>query len=138
METKKQEAIKLAWGVHFAHDIDENGFRVYTEFEKHNLNQWVGDYWEKGFNEITNKYWVRPKSLSGLENNRGWISILSEDDLPKESGKYFIVTNGKIQVGAYILNYKRWFADGCYYSDTYQNLGITHYQSVIKPNLPIF
>lgn len=36
---------------------------------------------EKEF-EVKEGRWFRPKSLSGLENNNGWIKIESEKDLP--------------------------------------------------------
>lgn len=86
----KEEVIKEAWGVHYSSDIDENGYRTYNDFQAIHLNQWFGDFWEKGFNEVLNIHWVRPKILKGIENNNGWIKIKSEDDLP-EYGYYEVI-----------------------------------------------
>lgn len=72
-----------------------------------------------------------PKSLAGIENNNGWIRIESEADLPIETDSYFVV-----------------YKDGCIIchhfsvsSDFDRVLFIqefTHYQPIVKPNLPIY
>lgn len=68
-----------------------------------------------------------PKSLDGLENNRGWIKIESEADLPKETTRcwvyninnkfnfqqdetfnYMNVDNFKRQVNKWLKKYTHW------------------------------
>lgn len=67
-----------------------------------------------------------------------WIRIESEDDLPKESGKYFIVKDGSIDIGTFNFDYKKWISSGQYYFDTTQNIKITHYQPIKRPFHPIY
>jgi hypothetical protein len=74
----------------------------------------------------------RPKSLKGIEDNNGWVKIESEDDLPNESGLFWIVQHG------YVIN------EPCnYYKSTkiwviQFNQYPTHYQPIIKPNEPLY
>ncbi len=132
----KEEVIKEAWGVHYSIDIDENGYRTYTEFQVIHLNQWVGDSWEKGFNEILKIHWVRPKSLQGIENNNGWIKIESEDDLPKdeENLDYWVMEDEQIVHAKFMPESKRWYCD----IDLNLRLFPSHYQPMVKPKPPIY
>jgi len=134
-ETKKQEAIRLAYGEHWKQvkdRVNESGWNE-TPCFNYNINSSV-DY-----KSIAHGVFItRPKSLSGIENNNFWTCIESEADLPTESGRYFIFANGKVDVGTYILTYKVWKVSGGYYSDTHQNLNITHYQPITKPKPLIF
>ena len=81
----------------------------------------------------------RPKSLSGIENNNGWIKIKSEDDLPKltmlnKDNKYWIFnSNGKI--GDLPLSWLHTFKEMGKREKT--NNIITHYQPIIKHKPPI-
>ena len=83
---------------------------------------------------------IRPKSLQGLENNRGWTRIESEEDLPKEIGDYWVVWNGKIIVQHWLHN-----NPDNPYNDMIQNnqvfswmQAVTHYQPIEVPKPPIF
>lgn len=131
METKKQEAVRLAWGLLFEkhkEDINEDGYLRFgfrfLELSQNELfeeKQWLG------------YFFYRPKSLTGLENNRGWTSILSEDDLPKENVECFIVISDRVYLGCFS---KR----GCFLSEgeEIENRFVSHYQPIQKPNPPIF
>lgn len=125
----KQECIAKAWGVHYSHTVDEDGYRNYTEFEKHHLHQWGDDYFEKKYNKFSEKYTVRPKSLQGIENNNGWIKlseILTQDKqesfnkLPKQNSEYDIVVNSKI-IYRYCYN-------GNISDDRYVENNVTHFR----------
>jgi len=72
---------------------------------------------------------IRPKSLQGIENNNGWIKIESEEDLPKEFTKYWVIdkSDGKMYQREFDKSTKEFFLE---YS--------THYQPIVKPQPPIF
>lgn len=98
METKKQEAIRLAYGDKYEsakNILDENGWCNYQLNDERELIRGISpremecEYNNFKQDNVNLKYFWRPKSLSGIETNNGWISILSEDDLPKyENAKY--------------------------------------------------
>lgn len=75
---------------------------------------------------------IRPKSLSGLENNRGWIEF--QGNHPKESKWYWIKTNNDMLV-AYWASHKNIFVDND--NSLYFN-AVTHYQPIETPKPPIF
>lgn len=127
----KEEKIKEAYGNHWElvkDYVDNNGWvfdltvvvinDIAFEFYKNDNLQRI---------PIT-KEW-RPKSLSGIENNRGWIKIESEDDLPKEFGKYWVIDrdNSKMYQREFDKSTKGFFLE---YS--------THYQPIQKPEPPIY
>lgn len=73
--------------------------------------------------------WYRPMSISGLENNRGWTRIESEEDMPKEPGRYFVMD--KFRTDPYSTTFeetlkKNWLEV------------VTHYQPIEVPKPPIF
>ncbi|MCT3693471.1 hypothetical protein HZQ92_18035, partial [Elizabethkingia anophelis] len=70
-------------------------------------------------------YWKRPKSLSGIENNRGWTRIESEKDLPKEYKNYWCRTyNGDTKILRFDPEFKEWY----YECNTGLSFTVTHYQ----------
>lgn len=130
VETKKQEVIRKAYGEYWdglKENIDHNG--------------WVDSAWLDDiavYLDVKGGYdrcgavslFIRPKSLSGIENNNGWISIESEDDFPKDSYNYWVVcSNGSIKTLNDFEYYKKYIIP---------ELTITHYQPIIKPQPPIF
>jgi len=128
----KQEKIQEAYGKNYnPHNIDENGWMGY--------NLWI-HFFKKvddDYDEFDNRnMMVRPNSLTGIENNNGWISI--KDGEPKETIQCFVFQRGKIMIATYILNYNKWISEGQYYSERWQDLGITHYQPIKKPKPPIY
>jgi len=129
METKKQEAIRLAYGEYWKNVkelVDENGWF----WGENNILNFTKDFDTKGFSKTLR---FRPKSLSGIEDNNGWISIESEEDLPKDERKNPVWVrdkNGKITCDVYHNNWpnqKKWFIET-----------FTHYKLIPEPQPPIF
>ena len=123
----KQEAIKKAYGEYWENVKDyvdndgwiDNSIPKFTFGQLKNLDL-----------EYKNDVFFRPKSLQGIENNKGWIRIESKDDLPKEEGNYFIVrNNNEVGTSYFIPNNDFSVID---WRD------ITHYQPIEKPKLPIY
>ena len=135
----KEEKIQEAYGEYFDKIkcvLDANGWILMTisitreisiEFERQVRVHENNTY---GFPTMC----VRPKSLQGIENNNGWIKIESENDLPTNTEVYHHgIMNGelicfKLQ---HPLNLKRLYKD-------FQKDNVTHYQPIIKPELPIY
>jgi len=72
-----------------------------------------------------------PKSIREIENNNGWIKIESEGDLPKGRGTFWTFIEGK----EVVMNTFNTFDDMEF---TFDNGKVTHYQSLIKPNEPLY
>ncbi|MDV3749756.1 hypothetical protein CMU21_18155 [Elizabethkingia anophelis] len=128
MEKAKHEAIKAAYGEHWEKVkdyVDENGWcNAFFSL--------AGSHFFKTFTMYKNKW--RPKSLTGLEDNRGWTRIESEEDLPEDRSKEDLLVfteTGEILV-----------ASSKYLSDPeirrYWIKTISHWQKFVKPNPPIF
>lgn len=120
----KQEAIAKAYYPHWEtvkDFVNENGW-MFTNGQ----NFYVSfKYHERGFG-FTHR--IRPKSLAGIENNRGWIRIESEADLPKDENVFWVVTEEKeIVEMEYFPKYK-----------SFTEQGVTHYQPIVKPKKPIY
>lgn len=134
MENAKQKAIEVAYGIHWnkvKDFVDENGWF-------NNGHQEDRFYFTFGNNKIGFEYkddiLLRPKSLSGIETNNNWISINSEDDLPKIKGNYWAID--KILETNPVQEYfdpenlismkERWL------------FRISHYKPFISPEKPIY
>ena len=122
----KQEKIEEVYEG-FKGRVDENGWANFmaVEFFGHdNLNSKI-----KG-----EKLIYRPKSLSGIESNNGWVKIECEDDLPKEVGHYWTIdkfmktnpTQDFYDPKLICFKNSRWYDR------------ISHYQIIEKPKLPIY
>lgn len=125
MNSKKYK-IKEAYGKNYnPHNIDENGWMGY--------NLWI-HFFKKvddDYDEFDNRNMrVRPNSLTGIENNAGWIKIESEDDLPKDYDSLYDVCNNQnvdtIPMTLYQVKY------------LYDNKMITHYQKHNKKLPPLY
>jgi len=127
MSTKEQK-IKEAYGEHWENFNDSakqcalkhDGF--ISSILEHRLTDIETEYSD------SKRAW-RPKSLSGIENNNGWIRIESEADLIVEEGYYAVFNTrfkgNEISIIQIVIPYKL---------DSY----ITHYQPIIKPEKPIY
>lgn len=130
MESRKLEIICKAWGHNIPNGgIDENGWSkescTYGTFDVIKYDQ--QHYLEGAY--------IRPKSLKGIENNNGWISINSVEDLPSKDGEYYVVKK---------------FGGGIITMQSYGNIkemenvskswlwNYTHYQEVVRPSPPIY
>lgn len=117
--------------------VDDNGWL--------NSKEWLGDFGNtKIFKELkdvkleclnnysgTGCYKFRLKSLDGLENNRGWTSILNEKDIPSaDSHKLFeICVKGKN---------KGFLVDAEFIRKADSSIKITHYKKSEPSSDPIF
>lgn len=124
----KEEKIKEAYASKYhlvKASLDENGWMPYNI-----LTNAVFDSLEFNFSHDKK----RPYCLKGIENNRGWIKIESEEDLPKEDIECWIKEKGNeiIFNGRYIslLNYFAYTA--------FQIDNVTHYQPITKPEPPLY
>ena len=128
MNTKEQK-IKEAYGEYWEtvkDYVDENGYYdpiLNTMTLQKDLEIF------KFCNKFTNKNGVtaiyQPKSLSGIENNNGWIRIESEADLPNDGWYSYIcckiMTDGVFNIYNEIFDVKK--------VKRYFNLGlISHYR----------
>jgi len=78
---------------------------------------------------------ARPKSLSGIENNNGWIKIESEADLPKAKVLCYVTGESKlIEIAEYMTHLKNFV----YERSGNKVLFVTHYQPIIKPLIPLY
>lgn len=129
METKKQEAIRLAYGNHWEKlkkYVDNDGLLSKMVFSKTGVS----------YEEVSDIDFIHygittaiPKSLQNIETNNGWISIESEEDLPKGIGMHEYVVDGK--VSDHLMNsaqIKICWQDGI----------VSHYKTVQKSQPPIF
>ena len=122
----RQEKIREAYGEHFEtvkDYLNEDGRLRITDCKK------IGNL-PVNF-EVLDTYYVRPKSLAGIENNNGWVKIENEDDLPKENIDCLICfSNNEIKCDRFLVNHKNFIKNHYKY--------ITHYQPIIKPKPPIY
>ncbi|MCT3917524.1 hypothetical protein HZQ04_15795 [Elizabethkingia anophelis] len=140
----KQQAIKAAYGEYYKdyrRFIDENGF-IYqsdlffpeTGMKKDGVEAEIISVEKK--HKWSNIKW-RPMSLQGLENNRGWTRIESEEDMPKDDyfGDLFEV--GFLDESGFFHHDKK----RCSFKSLkwmYEKKLITHYQPIETPKPPIF
>lgn len=138
METKKAEAIRNAYGEYWEKvkdKVDEEGWFYYysmdylTKSKNYSLTHYLR------CDEDIYKLANRPKSLQGIENNNGWIRIDGEEDLPKESGDYWVYEkNGAMGIRLYLSVPQKWGE----YEMEIEEPKVTHYQPIVKPEKPIY
>lgn len=132
-EELKLKAIQDAYGEYWEIcNPDKNGWTKYSEVKNEEVNM------HDSFVEFTDtcldielESW-RPKSLSGIENNLGWIRIEEDgSNLPNgnDADDFWICNeNGLFDFFSYHEQIARKFRNGT----------VTHYQPVIKPKPPIY
>lgn len=138
---KKEEVIKNAYGEHWEivkNDIDEDGWMNLYFAVRANIGE-IGSKTYQFKDIIGNPNKCRILSLCELEENKGWVKLESKIDLPKTEGNYFVILKNnpnKISDlswhgGSRFLgrqqNEKDWWPEN-----------ITHYQKILKPELPIY
>lgn len=62
-------------------------------------------------------------------NNKGWIKIESEDDLPNKSGYYYAYSLEIGVAGSYYIDDLK---------DLYKSVKFTHYKKAEKPKPPLY
>lgn len=129
---RKEQKIQEAWGVLY----DKYKERIsltdgYLHYKSDKVRNEVREV--LGEIETSDHLYMafRPKSLSGIENNNGWINIESEKDFPtKDNNRYWIIKNGEIKMFHWekgeTLNVAAWLYT------------ITHYQIIENPKLPVY
>lgn len=124
-QNSKSEAIKAAYGeLYDSKTINKDGWQKYP-YHKPLYDK------DKFESKQEGQYFcIRPKSLSGIENNRGWTRIESEEDLPKynSAGDFYVMSNEGNKV---LLN------GGNAVRNAYRLKTITHWQ-LIETKPPIF
>ena len=120
----KQEAIKKAYGENYIH-ADKNGWIRH-------LMYCPSDLGIENYDDIDG-FW-RCKSLQEIENNKGWIRIESEADLPKEGIHHSILLDSDC-----INGYRNYDVIVFYeVNSRYRKKEISHYHPIEKPKLPIY
>jgi len=143
MENAKQKAIEVAYGIHWdkvKDFVDENGWVETGHWGSEPKLIQVSDNFqgekEKKEDDRNPDYFLwRPKSLSGIETNNNWISIHSEDDLPKEGYEFYIFSDSGIETAVFDFEKKYFYK---LQLGLAIKLKITHYQLIVKPEKPIY
>jgi len=135
-ETKKQEAIRLAYGDEyerlkefincegvFVGDTDLISDELFDDWQFIGVTPMIkGDRSTAG---------SRPKTLIGITTNNGWTHIESEADLPTENAYYWIKDKiGNIEICKFKANDKDYYI--------VWSTQFTHYQPIAKPKPPIY
>lgn len=124
----KQEAIKKAYGIFYEKVSPSNdGWVSYDNWFKY-----IGHEIEYEYQDavILN---VRPISLKGIEYNNGWISLKSEDDLPKTEIYCWVIDK---EFGTSIGYFDK--VKNKFFCSKHIEQYATHYQPIVKPEPPIF
>jgi hypothetical protein len=130
-EERKQEVIKNAYGEFYEIcEPDENGWSIiwesvlFYELEEAKI--------EIEYLEFNSSNIWRPKTLSGIETNNNWIRI-------EEDGSNLPDIDSKDEFWICIENvFFDWISNARQIHVKFDNRTITHYQQIIKPNLPIY
>lgn len=129
METPKQKAIREAYGEHWEtvkQHVDENGYLHHPKGGEVTFDPFIGFMDE---HQIYDAY--RPKSIAGIEDNNGWITIEYELDLPKETKSYHVVYKD----GSIIQHH---FSISSDFDRILFLEEFTHWQEIQIPNPPIY
>lgn len=133
MENSKLKVIEFAYGENWEavnQFIDENGWLKSNEISPFDLKLTWNDIEVREY--AKNHATFRPKSLAGIEDNNGWISINSEDDLPKDNGHYLVFNKQNKSVDIDYIH-----CDYDSHSERWMEFN-SHYQKIEKPLKPIF
>lgn len=130
-EEARIQAIKRAWSEIQINRIDynENGWlkikpnqyeRFYNEFDLLKRNN--------------NTHWIRPKSISEIENNNGWTRIETDgSNLPNELAHYLMAKEKSVVI-IELTNVSNMSTLGA----SLKKDGFTHYQKIDYPKPPIY
>lgn len=125
----KEEVLKEIYSDAYIH-ADINGWIKYGMYHPNDFGFDTDDV-----DRFGDGYLWRHKSLQGIENNNGWISINSESDLPKENlDAHIIFTNDKGNFQTFGVWDKRL---NSFWSGAMRIINPTHYQPINKPQPPL-
>ncbi len=126
-EEKIKESYREYWETVKDH-VDENGWFVKDAFQMidyHDLVSTIDFVHDHSTDEM------QPKEIYGIKDNNGWIKVNSEEDLPKTNGMYWTIAKfNEVCANTWGMLGKSEF--------TFDNGHVTHYQPIIKPNIPIY
>lgn len=132
IETPKQKAIREAYGKYYEiASPNTDGWCDYMNINIEIFNALSMDVFSS-FCENT----VRPRSLEGIGDNRGWLSV-KEHGLPKEFEEVFICTTSDGQKDG-VFTYSNFYGGFRKDAITWPSFRVTHYQPVLKPKPPIY
>lgn len=133
----KEEVIREAWGEYYEivkDEINDNGWYNFFDLDCTERKRKLWHFENVLMTQSEEGHYIRPKSLKGIENNNRWISIKSEEDLPKEKGSYWILSINEDAVSTYFNG-----IDFVTHYGAYTPLVHTfYYQPIIKPKKPLY
>ena len=133
---EKLEIIKKAYGEHYEQMkpfINENGW-----FDK---NSFYNNKFDFNYEELDKSFthkedFMRPIELNGLDNNKGWVKIYRENDMPQFDCDCFIIDKVKGIVTGQWRQAPNEIEDKkarAFWLDK-----ATHYKIIEKPELPLY
>lgn len=127
----KEEKIKEAWAGFFNPQVNmENGWMDIRP------GTYSNDEFFDRLKFNSEKHSIRPKSLQGIESNKGWFKVESENDLPEYDNE-----NVRYRTGMF-LNDGRFHQDSnlCTHKIAIECLkwNYTHYQIINQSEPPIY
>lgn len=133
----KQEVIQKAYGEHWDQVkdfVDENGWCKPNE-NMDFLNHTPCEHKYMHIVYGNPECWYMPSELKNLQNNNGWIKIESEEDLPRESGEYYVIRKFYGDIDRVSI-----YGDISEMPHTAKSWiwNYTHYQLIVKPKLPLY
>lgn len=134
-KTAKQQAIEKAYGEHEFSEraiylINADGW-IENQYSDNKMNLYSSLFDSNGSGSF------RLKSLSGIENNNGWIRIESEEDLPETSPQLYKVYRDKSLIGRDSLDFSYSYSS-VKVGTLYNQRLITHYKPIEPELLPIY
>lgn len=122
----KQDVIKQAWGKHWdrvKNLTNDHGYVVEQVYHSLDVEEINFEFIDVGV--FTCKLIYRPKSLSGIEDNNGWIPL--DTSVPNIHSSYFVCDiKQKDRIDIFTGNLLALTGD------------YTHYQPIVKPSKPLY
>lgn len=131
MKTAKQEAIEKAYGEHWdivGKHVDGDGYLHHPKGGEVTFEPFIGF-----MDEHPTKDAYRPKSLSCIETNNGWIRIESEEDLPNDAGYCDCIIDGDLSEVCFYWESEQSFTDAAGHM-----IKPSHYIMKTKPTMPVY
>lgn len=127
-EEKIQESYREYWDVMKDH-VDENGWFAKDAFSQINLSyEDVSSTIDFVHDHSTDE--MIPKEIYGIKDNKNWIKIDSEEDLPQDSSAYWVWRSDER-----VSSINDYNTDRSYF---FPHLKATHYQPIVKPEKPVY
>lgn len=140
--TAKEKAIREAYGEYWEQVkdfVDENGWFEYDFYNQDKSQEYktaidlVCDNISTTSNPSNTH--IRPKSLDGISDNNGWISVEDQSSLANEEHYFICNGNNVFSLAYFYISHDKKFSNGAI---SFPINEITHYQQVIKLKPPIY